>query len=51
MGQIGLNGRVPWPSNTDGALCFISKLELKTSSILHLIAQTSERDSSPSGQI
>ena len=27
MGQFGLNGEVPWPSNTDGALCFIRRLE------------------------
>ena len=27
MGQLGLNGEVPWLSNTDGALCFICKSE------------------------
>ena len=27
MVQFGLNGGVPWLSNTDGALCFICKSE------------------------
>ena len=27
MGQFSVNGGVPWPSNTDGALCFICKSE------------------------
>ena len=45
MWQSGLNGGVPWLSNTDGALCFICKSETEDFNILHLIAQTSERNS------
>ena len=50
MGQFGLNGGVPWLSNTDGAVCFICKSETEDLTILQLNAQTSERNSSPSAQ-
>ena len=30
MGNFGLNGGIPWLSNTDGALCFICKGDVET---------------------
>ena len=52
MGQFDrLNDRVPWLSNTDGASVSSANRKLKTSTMLQLIAQTSERNSSLSGQI
>ena len=29
MGSFGLNGSVPWPYDTDGALCFICKEDIE----------------------
>ena len=29
LGSFGLNGTVPWLKNTDGALCFICKEDIK----------------------
>ena len=30
MGNFGLNGGIPWLSNTDGAACFLCKLDIET---------------------
>ena len=30
MGWLGLNGRIPWLLNTDGALCFMCKTDAET---------------------
>ena len=30
MGNFGLNGRIPWITNTDGALCFVCKRDNET---------------------
>ena len=30
MGNFGLNGGIPWLSNTDGAICFLCKVDIET---------------------
>ena len=30
MGNFGLNGGIPWLSNTDGAACFLCKVNIET---------------------
>ena len=30
MGNFGLNGGIPWLSNTDGAACFLCKVDIET---------------------
>ena len=36
MGNFGLNGGIPWLCNTDGAICFICKVDVETvSHFLH----------------
>ena len=30
MGNFGLNGGTPWLCNTDGAICFLCKVDIRT---------------------
>ena len=30
MGNFGLNGGIPWLCNTDGAICFLCKVDIET---------------------
>ena len=30
MGNFGLNGGIPWLCNTDGAICFLRKVDIET---------------------
>ena len=40
MGNFGLNGGIPWLSNTDGATCFLCKVDIETVNHFCFIAPT-----------
>ena len=50
MGNLGLNGGVPWLTNTDGELVFFAKTVLKMSAISSRIAPALEIILNLSGQ-
>ena len=39
MGNFGLNGGIPWITNTEGATCFVCKQGMETVSVNHFLLE------------